>query len=317
MGLTIAATAESLNLHSRVYDRTIAQTVKQGLVTESYMTPVYADKLYVAPNAEIDDIVQPYQSAFTPNLNVNIDSVETRVDPLKADIQFTRDELDQFYDSWMIEWVEDGKPLTDWSFPKYILEMHVIPKIRENIEKKLVWKGEFVAPTSGTAGDAGDGTDGLAIKIVNAISDSLLVPIATGAFTPTTMVDKIETFCLGLPETYRDLAGNVFMSTTNARKYYYDYRERFGYAAGNLTNENNQLAIDATNKRIVGLPSMEGSNRIFFTPKTNMICARRPGQPDVPVIRWQEFERTLKGLGEFSRGYGFKYWSEVFVNDQA
>ena len=84
-----------------------------------------------------------------------------------------------------------------------------------------------------------------------------------------------------------------------------------------MGNENNQLRVDATNKRIRGFASMEGSDRIIFTPARNAIVGRRIGEPVLPSIRWQVIDRKLKGLAEFSRFYGFRFWGNTFVNDQA
>ena len=112
------------------------------------------------------------------------------------------------------------------------------------------------------------------------------------------------------------------MSSTNARRYWRDYRSQFGTGNGVGNNINKELAVDCTNKRVIGIGTMEGSDGMIFLPN-NMaagIYGRRKTKKGIesylPRIRWQEVDRKLKGLTEFSRFWGFKYWGHVFVNDQ-
>jgi len=313
--ITIDAAANSLNLHQRVYDKKINQVLRLGMETESKMSQVRTMHTHVAPNAEVQDIIQAYQCDFTPNLSVDFNAVENTLQRIKIDIQFECEDLDQFYDSWMAEWVEDGKERDQWSFPHFVYQEIVMPKVTENMET-ISFKGQYVAPTAGTPGVTINAVDGLRIKLANAVTAGDLTPIPTGALVESTMVDQMETFCDALPLSYRNLSGDIHMSHTNARKFLRDYRTQFGTGNGILGNENSGLRIDATNKRIVGLASMEGTDAILFTPKRNLVVGRRIGEPVLPKIRWQVFERKLKGLAEFSRFYGVKFYGNTFINDQ-
>lgn len=317
MAVTIAETATALNIYSVKYDKQIHQTMRQGLVTESYMTPVMTDHTYAAANINVSDVVQAYQCDFTPKGDTTLDSVENQVQDLKVDIQFSCDDLKQFRDSWMVEWYELGKSLKEWSFPRYFYEKVIIPKIEENLELQVAYKGSFTPPVAGTPGVTVNSADGYGTKIAAAIADGKLTPIVTGALSGTTMVEHVETFHDGLPEIYQNAGGYIFMSPANARSYYRNWRSTFGYAAGNENNKNLELKIDYSNKKIVGLPSMAGSNRFIYAVPGNMIWGRRRNHASLPVIRWQEQDRMLKGLAEFSRLYGFKHWGNTFVNDQA
>jgi hypothetical protein len=315
MAITIASTAAALNQHAVLYAPDISQKLRVGLVTEENLTAVVAERTYAAPNAEVNSLVQAYQTGFTPNLTANFDAVENTLQNLKVDIQFSAADLDQYYDSWMVEWDERGKSRLEYSFPKYLYEQVMLPKIVEDLELRCAYKGVYAAPTPGTAGTPATAVDGLGKKIADAITANILTPIATGALSASTMVEKVETFCDGLPLPYRDMPGDIYMSPSWAIQYGRDYRNTFG--TGNGLNINTGLLVDHTGKKIVPLPSMEGTSRMIFSPKGNLIFGIRRGQQRLPVIRWQEFERTLKGLAEFSRFYGVKFWGHVHVNDQA
>jgi len=319
MAITIAATADSLNQHHVVYKNEIVQALRQGLEFESRFNAVPCEYMYSPPNISVTDLVQPYQHAFTPNNNETFDAVESILQPIKIDIQYTAEELEKFYDKWAVNWFElgDGKNPLEWTFPRYMWNEVILPKVIEEMNSNS-WSGVYAAPTPGTAGNSVDSVDGYAKKIADAITAGDLTPVNTGAFVATTMVDQIEAWCDALPVPYRDAAGDIYMSKTNAKLYWRDYRANFGTGAGVGNNQNPDLRVDMTNKRVVGIAAMEGSDRIFFSPEVtrNHIYGVKRGQSLLPMIRWEPFERTLKGMAEFYRFYSFEYWGHLFVNDQ-
>jgi hypothetical protein len=313
MSVTIASTAVDLNLYTRIYDPQIRQLMKQTMVTESHLTPVLTDHTYVSPNVTMSDIVQAYQWQFTPTGNVMFDQVSNSLELLKIDLRFTPEELDGFHDSWMCEWVEQGKSRLEWSFPRWIWENVVMPKFADNMEMKIAYSGVYVAPTAGTAGLTINSANGLGTKLAKAITAGKVVPFAMGSRTPTTTVAYVEDFCKRPPLAYRYSAMDILCSPELASDFYFDRRERFGrnvdYKATDVQS------VESFNKRLVPVPSMSGSNRMILTPKGNAIVGFKRGASSLPVIRWQEVDRILKGLAEFYRFYGFKFYEEVFCND--
>lgn len=314
--ITIDAAAASLNRHHIVYDNTIHQTVKNGIELEQYMRPVVCDHTYTAASAEVSDVLQAYQCDFTPNNDIDFTAIDNSLERMKVDIVFECDQLDEFYDSWRVEWVEDGLARDQWTFPRYVYENFIMPKLIENLDT-VSFSGIYVAPTAGTAGLTVNACTGIEKKIQDAVTDGKLTPIPTGALVANTMVNQVETFCDAIPRPYRKMAGVILMSETNADKYWRDYRAKFGVGNG-VINDNNELRVDHTRKRVVGIGTMDGSDGMIFIPDglASAIYGMKRGQSRFPRIRWQEFERKLKGLAEFSRFYGFKFWGHVFVNDQ-
>jgi hypothetical protein len=123
----------------------------------------------------------------------------------------------------------------------------------------------------------------------------------------------LEDFCKRAPLAYRYSEMDILCSPEVASDFYFDRRERFGrnidYKATDST------MIESYNKTLTPVPSMSGSKRLIMTPKGNAIVGFKRGANNLPVIRWQEFDRILKGMAEFYRFYGFKYYEEVFCND--
>lgn len=318
MSLTIAAAADTLNRYAVQYNPDIQQKLRQGLEWERMMPVRACDNTYSAPNAVVTEVLQAYQSGFTPKGDVTFDAVDNKLQKIKLDMRITGDDLEVFWDSWMVEWHEIGKDPDTFTFPRYMYEKVVLPKLIEELNTNA-WSGSYTAPTAGTAGNSANSVDGYKTKIEAAITASDLTEYATGALVESTMVNQIETWIDSLPIPYRNAPGNIYMSPTNAKKYYRDYRAKFGAGVGTDNNNNVELRIDATNKNIVSINSMEGSNRIMFSPTLadNIIWGTRRGFPTYPEIRFQYFEREIKLLGEFYRFYGFQFWEHLFVNDQA
>jgi hypothetical protein len=317
MPLTLAATAESLNRHAVVYKPQIQQQLRQGLEFESMMSPRACDNTYSAPNVSVTEVLQAYQGGFTPKGGTNWDAIENKLQKIKIDMVLEPEDLEKLWDSWKVEWYEIGKDPAMFTFPRYVYENHIMPKILEELNTNA-WAGVYQAPVAGTPGASINAVDGYKTKIEAAITAGDLTEYATGAFVENTMVNQMETWVDSLPIPYRDAAGPIYMAPSKSKMYYRNYRQLFGAGAGSAANANNELRIDQTKKIIIPINAMEGSNRIMFSPKSvdNMIWGTRRGFPTYPEIRFQYFERQIKVLSEFYRFYGFEFWPHLFVNDQ-
>lgn len=314
---TIASTAASLNRHAIQYAGNIQQKLRTGLEFENLLKPRACDNTYSAPNVSISEMIQQYQWQFTPKGNPTFDAVENKLQKIKVDILLTADDLEKYWDAWKVEWHEIGKNPLDWTLNRYLYDEVMMPKILEEMNQNS-WSGVYAAPTAGTAGVSVNSVDGYNKVLTDAVAANLIVPIATGALVATTIVDQVETFCDAIPQPYRDLPGVLLMSKTNARNYARDYRAKFG-TGNSVNNPNDELRVDATMKRIVGIAAMEGSDKIIFDPAsiTNMIWGTRRGYASYPTIRWDGGIREIKGTAEFYRFYGFEYFEHLFINEQA
>jgi len=318
--ISIAVGAADLNQYQVRHKEGLRDKMRQGLELEGYLPYVSCDYAYAVPNATPSNVIQPYQAAFTPVNTDTIDSVENRLQNLKVDLEFDALQLEKFFNKWKSNWFELGKSPIEWSFPRYMVQEIIWPKMTEELNW-LSYNGDYAAPTAGTAGAYTTSVDGFKIKIEDAITASKLTPVASGSFTGSDIRAKLEAWIDGFPIPYRNAPGTVFMSVTNATRYYRNFRAEFGWGAGNINNENKTLDIDgyAGRKRIMPLASMEGSNRWIFVPDgvQSMIVGTRTGQPVFPELRFEAFERKLKCMGEFSRFFGFEHYNDVIVNDQA
>lgn len=310
-GFDLTAINAQLGQYHRVHEKALGKELREQLITETFMTRVRNIKdEYALPNVLIDEVTQAYQDEFTPKGTATFDALIIKTREIKID--YCLQNLGQLYESWLAEWFEEGRPIAQWSFPRFILSEMIIPQVAEDIETQMVWNGVYVAPTIGVAGPAIASVDGLSKIIVDQIGLGNIIPIPTGAITPANIKDRVEFFVDNIPLPYRRLSGVILMSETNARLYWRDYKAVNG-GDTNYSGTNN-FQIDGTRFTVVGVPSMEGSDRFLFTPKRNLLVIY--DKDYLPRFRFQEFDRSIKILAEYRRGYGFGMLQFVFVNDQ-
>lgn len=297
----------------------IKQQFRVGLEFENLLPFVAADKRYTSPNVTTGAILQPYQPRFTPNNTESWDAVDNDLRPIKADVEFTEEQLEKFYDKWAQNWFEAGKDPMTWTYPKYILEQVIMPQFKDDLNS-AAWDGEYVAPTPFVPGAVLESVDGFRIAIVNALAAGKLVSVPSGSYTASDIQSKLEAWMLAMPAAVRGKSGMVLMSDSWMRKYYYDFREAFGTATWQQLNQQiGGLTVDGTNVRIVGIKAMEGSNRWIYLPDNaqNMIIGTRRGYPRDPQFIFDADLYTLRAKAVIYRFFGFEYWNNLYVNDQA
>lgn len=313
---SIRNTATDLEVYARTYDPEIRQALRTGLEFENNpnVAPRAADKVFVAPSVSTTELLQPWQNAWTPKGSYEFDAVPNELRPIKLDHTVTSEDLEVFWTSWMIEWFEAGKDPNTWNFPRYLFDTVFLPKITEELNE-MAWKGVYAAPTPGTAGGYLTSVDGYHEKIKDAVIAGDLTEYSTGALLESTMVAQIEEWIDSIPVPYRDAPGVIFMSQSNKRKYQRNYRSEFKYNAELATE---QLRVDATNKTIIGINAMEGSDRIMFSPAVsrNMVWVTRIGRPTYFNLTFEQEKRSVHMFGEIFRAFGFNFWEHLFVNDQ-
>lgn len=317
--LTIAETAAMLNRQAVVYKQEINKAFRVGLEFEQMLPFVQAEKVYTSPNVRTGSTLQAYQPRFTPNNQETFDAVDNTLLPVKIDLEFTEEQLEGLYDKWAVNWFEAGKDPMSWTYPKWIIDQEIMPGFLDDLNE-VSFNGEFVVPTPNVAGAVLESVNGYKIGIANAITAGKLVPVNSGAYDATNIRSKLEDWMLVMPKKVRGRSGTVFMSDSWMRKYYYDYRGDFNTATWQqLNQEMGGMTVDGTKVRIVGIKAMEGSNRWIYLPdnKQNMIVGTRRNYPVYPQFIFDADLYTLRCKAVIYRFFGFEYWDELYVNDQA
>jgi len=179
MAVTVEAATAGLNQFAVQKNPVIQTKFRQGLEWENMLTPRACDNTYSAPNATPTELVQAYQWQFTPKGDVELDAVENKLQKIKVDILLTADDLEKFWNTYLVEWHEIGLDPNEWNFPRYLYENVYMPKILEEMNANA-WSGDYLAPTAGTAGLSVNSVDGYRKKIAAAITAGSLTAYSPG-----------------------------------------------------------------------------------------------------------------------------------------
>lgn len=316
-GLDLSAIVSEIELHFRKFNNVIWTNIMKGVDFEQYMRPVSGVKgEYVNTNAVRSTFLQPFQKAFTASGDITLTPYKNYARRIKMDVLI--DNLHELFDTYLAEvFVDETKTPDNYPFIRWFVDNHVIPGVQEEMNAISV-KGEYAAPTPGTPGASLESTDGVFTIVANEITaGNLTNVITTGAMTSANVVDKLEQFHKDMPAEWKKIAGPIFMAEDLLEMYNFAYRDDKGmFPSIDVNNPVNRLW--GTNKTLVGLPDLNGSQRIMFTPTgANGNLLKLYDSLMMPTPTFQLFERSVKVLGDFHRGYGFQSLDAVFVNDQA
>ncbi|RYC69764.1 hypothetical protein [Spirosoma sordidisoli] len=291
------------------------QVARRTVESESIFTPIITDEtIWQAAKVVFGRLVQAYQKGFTPINPLDFKPVEIRMFHQKVDTKETPHDLEA---SWLGFLAGDGVKPAEWPFVRWWIETQVIPQIQEDIEVFEIGKGVRVEPTAGTAGAVGASMNGFLTIIANHITAGRTTPIAmgalpTGANADKELVDYFEDFSDLINKKYWKKPMQLNVNEELERQYQRGLLEKYG--KNYVMNEQN-LTVKFSNLTLKGLPSMEGSDRIFCSPKDNCVSLNKKTQNQA-VFDIQSFDREVKLLSDWWKGVGFILPELVFCNDQ-
>jgi hypothetical protein len=96
--------------------------------------------------------------------------------------------------------------------------------------------------------------------------------------------------------------------------YLSDYQATVGAIPYNTGYD--QVYLEGTRAKIVAVPGMGSSQRVIITPKENLVYGYDVDGPSSSIIT-QEFNRTIKVMGDFRAGVNFRDGQVIWTNDQA
>lgn len=269
---------------------------------------IYDGEVYRFANVLFQEIVQQFQKAFTAKGDLTFKPNEIRLRNMKIDLALYPDDVKG---SWLgfLGSITDMER-ANWPIVRYILENQVIPQIKSDLETQAYFKGVYVAPTPGTPGTAAGTMNGIKKLLDDGIADASMNAVVLSAEPDSSNIfDMVEEFADNMDEVLASVPVTIYMSTGKVKAYLRDKRNTHGtdvnYTAGKVT-------IDfADNVKIVGLPSMAGSDYIWATPDDNFLYLRRVNGMAEPRV--EESKREVFLMLDWWEGLGFGYNPLVYV----
>lgn len=294
--------------------------LRQKSHTPSVARPVVtSDNVYTLSLAELGEVVQPFQTKWTPKGPLEFVPNEIRLRRLKADWQGEPDEL---VDTWLgfLSGLPANIDRKTWPFVRWFVEVHFKQRITHDMEKKVYGKGVYTAPTPGTAGTARMSMDGIEQILKDGLANAerpmnqLDVP---AKFTGSNSFEVIESIMDQVFEHTPEAEGEDFIIGVEPKiaKYYYrDDRNTHG-ANMNYNPANNLVQFSdlaGGGMRIVPMPCLAGTGVVFATPANNFLDVRKSAS--IPMPRVENVDRTVKIYTDWHEGLGFGVNELVWAN---
>lgn len=269
---------------------------------------IYDGEVYRFSNVIFQEIVQQFQKEFTAKGDLTFKPNEIRLRNMKIDLSLYPDDVKGSWLGFLGSVTEQER--AKWPIVRYMLENEIVPQLKSDLETKAYFKGQFVAPTPGTAGTAAGTMDGIKVLLDEGVADSTMQAVSLSAEpTNSNIFEMVEEFADKLDDTLSAVPVTIYMSTAKVRAYLRDKRNTHGtdvnYVAGKIT-------VDfADNVKVVGLPSMAGSDYIWATPDDNFLYLRRVNGMSTPRV--EESKREVFLMLDWWEGLGFGYNPLVYV----
>jgi len=279
--------------------------------TDDFTVVDSEDTILRETNVQYAEVLQAFQTAFTPKGGVTFTPKEIKLFNVKVDQAFYPDALKN---QWLAFLTSANLDRTTWPFVKWFIEKYVMGQIKADLAKNL-YGAVYAAPTGGTAGAASASFDGLKKIINDAITAGTIVPITTGAPNSDAVIfaGQIETFAKSVPELYWNTSMGIKMSRALALRYKQGRRLKYN---SNYAQVSEQMAVqDFEQNQVVGRGSLTGVNKIWATPKSNAIMAFKGGS-NKTIVEVEKVDRQVKVYTDFYIGLGFIQDSLVYTNDQ-
>jgi hypothetical protein len=263
-------------------------------------------------DVEVGEVLQPYQDTYTPKGSVEYKPITIDLQQVKIDLQFNPNKL--IY-SWLGFLTSNNTDRSTWPFTKWVIEVYLLKRVFEDLEKKVIYTGVKGAIVGGTAGAAIDSMNGIEKIIKDGITAGNYTATALGPVPndPQDYCTYIEEFVAGIDELYWDKAIGFNVSRQRHKLYREGRRQKYNLQYAQVADLD--VIQDFENFSIKGRASMKGKDRIWGTPIENAVFPAK-GFSNATAFELEKVDRNVKIWTDFHVGLGFLLGDLVFTNDQ-
>ncbi len=276
-----------------------------GKETTKWATEVKtSDTVYRLAESTISSLVQAFQKTWTPKGDITFTPNPIQLYKLKVDLDVYPDDIE---DNWLGFLANENLSRKEWPLIRYILEKHLFDKINDDMERLEYYKGVYTAPTAGTAGITGQSMNGLKTFL----QSSKVNHVTMSALDPATIYDQIEEFYENVKEEYQSVQTVIGLAPKWYRAFLKDKRSLGYYQITDPGEIDNTL--DFSPSKVIGLPSMIGTDDIWCTPVGNFLHPTKKGQ-NAAMVRVEESKRCVSIMTDWWEGLGFGINELVWTN---
>ncbi|MGJ1419977.1 hypothetical protein ACR79T_10150 [Sphingobacterium spiritivorum] len=293
----------------------IHKQIFNGFTSSEHFRTIAAITEYRALQAQINSVSQQFNAKWTPQGQAKFTPLTIKNYRHKINYPVVpADVLDSYllylYDE---EVSPDQMPIT-----KYIWHELVFPRLMDDIELRMAWKGKYVEKTDPNASSTPE-------ESMDGIETQLIAERQSGAsrmnfFSQTiNWVTATDEQVVKFVEAFADFVDDklkikkIYASKFIKKRYQRAYENV--YSGGNkvVGGMNKQAEVDYVEMEITSIDGMDQSPIIFATTPGNMVKLRNKNTPPQVINDVQKHDYEVRLYGEYWLGVGFEIAEFVFA----
>ena len=261
--------------------------------------------IYQLAESNITSLVQPFQKTWTPKGEVTFTPNPIPLFNMKVDLDIYPDDIE---DNWLGFLASENQSRAVWPLIRYIMEMHLVQKIDEDLELKLYYKGIRVEPTAGTACATENSMNGLQLHLK---TNTKVNRLTMDPLEASTIYDQLEEAYEQISEVYQNVPMLICLAPKWRRAFLKDKRAQGFYDISGPGQIDDTL--DFSPAKVKALPSMIGTDDLFITPNQNLLHLTKKGK-NAANFKVEESKRCVSIMTDWWEGFGFGLNETVWTN---
>lgn len=293
----------------------LSKRLYAGFDDARHMTRVQSNTDYIASAAIMTEVSQQFTPAWTPKGAAKFTPCRIPYRRHKINVSIKPAEI---IPSWLLYLYEQGKILAEMPITHYIVNVHILPKILDDITTSMLGKGKFIDAGTKEDGDdaplAKNSMDGYeTILVEGKASSKCKMNFYKDAKDPYTLSDEeLLKYVNGFVDSISSLFANK-MDIHCAPELLTRYQRADFAVNGKYTGQMIDGKVRFTNFNLVPLSSMYMSPILFATPKENFVELVDLSNADRCIQKINEYDYDLHVIGEYSLSVGFKVEEAVYA----
>ena len=300
----------------------LLERIYKGFTDSKYFTPILSNTDYIASAAVHTEVSQQFTNEWTPKGKMKFTPIRIPYRRHKINEAIKPTEI---LKSWLLYLYEQGKNQAEMPFVRYVVEVHILPKVVEDIQLTMIGKGKYnpVDVSTLSEGDEGsaakDSMDGIETILVEGHNGTnpaaRKINFLKNAQNILTMTDQqahdyIDAFVDKIVGQFVDKNIPIYCAPEVLTKY---LRAEFAIT-GVYTGKESDGSIRFTKAHLYPMACMYNSPILFSTPKENMGMIRDLSNPESCINDIQRQNYDVKIFGEYALSVGFKIAEAVFAS---
>lgn len=305
-GTYLSQNQTNLQIHTQIFN---------GFTSAEHFRTVPAITEYRATQAQINSVSQQFNAKWTPAGNAKFTALTIKNYRHKINYAIVPADV---LDSYMLHLYDESLSPDQMPITKYIINELVFPKLMDDIEMRMIFKGKFKLKTDPNAASSPeDSMDGIETTLIaEKANPATKMKFFTKSIDWVTATDAevvkfVEDFADFVDDDLK--IKKIYTSKFVKKRYQRAYENHYGKGTKVVGGMNKEAEVDYVEMEIHALDGMSKSPIIFATTPGNMVKLRNKNTPPNVINDVQKVNYEVRLFGEYWLGAGFEIAEFVFA----